>query len=484
MKRYFNSAFTPAMAFSILLGFTLLGCKKFVEIDPPNNQIAATTVYNNTDLAISTMTGIFAAMPNSFDKGAAVSFSASMGAMADEFNGSKDQLLYLNELSRGGMDVWTNSYKELIYRCNSLIDGLGKSDGIPDGIKKILIGEAKFSRAFVYFTLVNLYGDVPLVLTPDYAANANIPRSGQETVYIQIIQDLKDAQSMLSDSYLNIHLSTDPVERIRPNKLAATALLARVYLYKGLWSDAENEASKVISDSKLSLVAPEEVFLKNSIESIWALQPNQVGNLGTNTADARYFLTTDFMGNYPSGISDQLLTAFEPGDKRKEAWLIAKKSGTTIVQVPYKYEVGQGNASQPQIEYNIVLRLSEQYLIRAEARAMLGHLTGDNSATNDLNLIRNRAGLDNSTASGSTEILNAIMKERRIELFSEWGHRWFDLKRTGQIDAVMNAAAPTKVVDGVSATWQPYKSLLPIPLSEFQYNSALQGHQNPGYPEK
>jgi hypothetical protein len=114
------------------------------------------------------------------------------------------------------------------------------------------------------------------------------------------------------------------------------------------------------------------------------------------------------------------------------------------------------------------LRLGEQYLIRAEAEA---HLNDNTNAIKDLNIIRNRAGLANyAGATDQTSVLTAIMHERQVELFCEWGNRWFDLKRTGTIDAVLGAEKPG---------WQPYIALYPVPLTEIQSNPFL--IQNPGY---
>ena len=121
-------------------------------------------------------------------------------------------------------------------------------------------------------------------------------------------------------------------------------------------------------------------------------------------------------------------------------------------------------------EYNVLLRLAEQYLIRAEARAQRDKITGSGSAAEDLNVVRSRAGLLGTTATTKTAMLLAIENERAHELFSELGHRWFDLKRTGRADAVLG---PQK------ATWTSTAVLFPIPASQILYNNKL--NQNLGY---
>ncbi len=111
----------------------------------------------------------------------------------------------------------------------------------------------------------------------------------------------------------------------------------------------------------------------------------------------------------------------------------------------------------------MVLRLSEQYLIRAEARAHLSNLTG---SIDDLNIIRSRAGLTDLPSSlDEVAITAAIAQEKRIEFFAEWGHRWFDLKRTNTVDSIMTIATPLK---NGNSTWQTHQQLYPIPFREIQ----------------
>jgi hypothetical protein len=145
---------------------------------------------------------------------------------------------------------------------------------------------------------------------------------------------------------------------------------------------------------------------------------------------------------------------------------------TTPVTTLYyanKYKALGGAATVT--EYPILMRFAEQYLIRAEARAQQNNLSG---AATDLNTIRSRAGLTATTATTQTDMLNAVYHERQVELFTEWGHRWFDLKRTGNIDAVMTTVAPAK-----GTTWSSYKQLMPIPPSDILADPNIK--QNQGY---
>ena len=115
--------------------------------------------------------------------------------------------------------------------------------------------------------------------------------------------------------------------------------------------------------------------------------------------------------------------------------------------------------------------MADQYLIRAEARAQQGNISG---AQSDLNAVRLRAGLPATAAAGKADLLTAIAHERQIELFTEIGNRWFYLKRTGTIDAVMSTVAPQK-----GGTWASFKQLMPVPTSEITINPHL--IQTPGY---
>src|SRR5260221_4052313 len=117
------------------------------------------------------------------------------------------------------------------------------------------------------------------------------------------------------------------------------------------------------------------------------------------------------------------MNAFQIDDLRRTSWIRDTTIGMNTFHYPFKYKVKSADNLS---EYYIVLRLAEQYLIRAEARNNLGDNTG---AVSDLNTIRARAGLANSTAATKEDISTALQYERRIELFAEWGHRWFDLNR-------------------------------------------------------
>ncbi len=464
----------------ILLG----SCKKFIEVDGPVTSTNALNVYTNDATAAAVLTGIYTKMSNSsFSDDGITSLSLFPGLSADELtlHGAVTNTAYLgyyrNALTNSNTsntDYWRNIYP-IIFVVNSAIEAIANSPKLMPAVKQQLMGEAKFIRAFCNFYLVNLYGDVPLVLSSDYIVNSDLSRTTQVEVYRQIIQDLQDAQTLLNSSYLKSDaFSPYPngsIEKTRPNKWAATALLARAYLYNGDWANAEMQATAVITQSALySLDTLNGVFLKNSKEAIWQLQPV---NAGQNTQNARLFIIppsgpTSSTTN-PVYLNNKLLNSFEVGDQRKVRWVDSVAVGTTIYYYPYKYKVNTLN--KPLTEYLMVLRLSELYLIRAEARAQR-NLFGEAQA--DLNSIRTRAGLPNTTAADKASLLTSILHERQVELFTEWGHRWLDLKRTNSVDAVMGAITLSK-----GGTWNTNWQWYPIPLSELTMDLKLT--QNDGY---
>ncbi|MEO3402809.1 RagB/SusD family nutrient uptake outer membrane protein [Mucilaginibacter sp. CAU 1740] len=448
-------------------------CKKFVEINPPSDQLTGANIYNDPGTAAGVLTSIYHQLSVGSFAAGGNSLSVDGGLSADELdllNKNEDYSLrfYINKLSANTNPprFWSEFY-EFIFRANSAIKGLNASHSLNDKVKVQLLGEAKFIRALCYFYLVNLYGDVPLILTTDPKETGNISRTHKTVVYQQIIVDLLDAQRQLNENYLKADALTQiEDERARPNRATATALLARVYLYLNQSANAEKQSTVIIEDSRYILLdSLNDVFLKNSKEAIWQLQPINSGN----TPDGGYFIPT---GDAPSVfLSNDLFQSFQSNDKRKFQWIGSITANGNSYSYPFKYQI-KISFDAPQ-EYTMVFRLGEQYLIRAEARAISGNLSG---ARDDLNKIRHRAGLGDTPAGTQTEILDAILNERRHELFSEWGNRWFDLKRTGKIDQVMSTVTPQK-----GGTWSPNWALYPIPQTDINRDPALAGHQNPGY---
>lgn len=449
----------------LFLGVWILvfgSCEKFVNIAPPNDQLVGSSVFSSDRTATAAMTGIYSSMMSSYSSLLNTQLSMLCGLSADEFkdySGLPDQQQYYqNSLTPGNnqvLSLWKSTYS-YIYQANAVLEGLKQSTGISYEVKRELEGEAKCFRAVCNFYLLNLYGNIPLVTSTNYQTNDSLSRSSSILVYQQIIADCKDAQNLLASDY-----SFSIGGRVRPNRFAVTALLARVYLFMKDWKNAETQADSVISRTDLYTLSNDlnQVFLANSSEALWQLEPIQPG---LNTGEGNAFILTSFPNSV--ALSDSLISAFEPNDKRRANWIDSIIVSGQSYYFPYKYKVQSGT---PVTEYCMVLRLAEQYLIRAEARAEQDNLSG---AAQDLNLIRIRAGLSSTPAIDQNSLLIAIQQERRIELFTENGMRWLDLKRAGQATAILGSS---------KNEWKSTDSLYPIPLSELQNDTRL--IQNPGY---
>jgi hypothetical protein len=479
-----------------------LACKKLIAIDEPINTLTTTEIFSTDASATSAMAGVYSTMINgttgsqasgSYGSIFSAGLTTGIGAQsADELYtfslvGSPSADVYrsnhLTAQNAGySLVIWTSAYN-IIYKANSVIEGISASTAstLHAGVRTELTAEAKFTRAFCYFYLTNFFGDVPMVLTVDFNKTENLARMPHAQVYTQIISDLKDAQSGLANDY-----SAGNGERIIPNKWAATLLLARVYLYTGNYAAAAAQARAVIDNSSLFGLEPDlnNVFSTTSREAVWQLKQTTADAIlknGTPEGMALAALTTDHHGYPQYCMTNELLSAFEPGDQRRVKWVDSTDDAVQgpalpmMYYYPYKYIIGIDNAdaSQPPPQYYMVLRLAEAYLIRAEAEAN-GATGGAAAAIADLNIIRNRAGLPNlNSGLNQQQLISAVAQERRIEFFAEWGHRWFDLKRTGTAHTVLSLIPAKQPWAG------DYQLLYPVPQSEITVDHFLT--QNVGY---
>ncbi len=353
------------------------------------------------------------------------------------------------------------------------------------GRKQQILGEASFLRAFHYFQLVNLWGPVPLVLdlvTSTDPEDINLPNNPTEAVYEQIIFDLEFALDVLPQSFGN-----NIIDKSRVTQGAAHAMLARAYAFRPSpdWEKVREHSEMVISSGQYSLLTDFDNLFdeqnENSEESILEIQFTDVPEASWGP---QMWLTPSLTGdswrkfNTPS---NDLIAAFESenDEVRLNSSLIIEggvpwtdefyPSGD--IPFPWKWRTANGWASQ---NNTILLRLAEVILWHAEALNELGNTAG---AIADINQIRNRAELPNTSASSVEEIRQAIYKERRLELAFE-GLRWFDLKRTGQAINVMNNIRHP--ITGVNLYNMSERDLLwPIPQIEMDKNTNLV--QNQGY---
>ncbi|MCR9228663.1 MAG: RagB/SusD family nutrient uptake outer membrane protein [Flavobacteriaceae bacterium] len=453
-----KKAFRP---FYILV-FILSACEGFTEVDQPTDQLTGSVVFEDASTVDAAFAYIYSELRhNSFTNGTTSGLGYLLGHYTDELNLYNPSFQSIqvyeenNVLPTDGyvQGFWSSGYT-LIHASNSILEGVRASTTLTNDDREHFLGEAYFLRAFIHFYLTNLFGEIPYVESTDYRVNSTIGRMEITLIYQKIIDDLVEAKELMP---------MGSGTNFRPNHWVASALLARVYLYQGEWSMALEEAHDVIENGGYQLNTDlGQVFLTNSAETLWQLDS---GINGVNTEEAFTFVFTDGPPPY-SAMSDYLVDSFETGDARLTNWVGSVSDGSDTWYFPYKYKVNTNTATTE--ESSILLRLAELHLIAAEAAAQLGNME---LALDHLNIIRERAGLPIIASMDQSSLLEAIQRERGVELFTEHGHRFFDLKRTGSIDGTL---APIK------PNWQDTDILLPVPESELLLNPNLEP-QNEGY---
>ncbi|MBN7811425.1 RagB/SusD family nutrient uptake outer membrane protein [Algoriphagus sp. H41] len=387
---------------------------------------------------------------------------------------------------RQHINLWSYSTTGLftaINEANILLTEIDKVEG-DEALRTKLKGEASFLRALFYFDLARVYGYEPgqevsgwnaaviLRTTPTLGlSNADFrSRSTNREVYDQIEADLNVAISSLAVQ------SMGTAGIYRASKGAAELLLSRVYLYEGKNAEAVTMATQAmgtlgLSNTGTGLVSaagyeaafntfpnPESVF-EMEIRSVdWSTVDgvnNSMCSLTANVYTGAQFIVT---------ATDELLAAYDAGDVRKTMWAETTRSGADGVVYRSKKWLG---AKGDFLENLPILRASELYLIRAEARQKTGN---DSGALADLNALRSKRGVAPLAGLSGNSLFQAILKERRTEFALE-GHRWFDLKRNGLTISKAGSFEPVPYAD--------YRILAPLPQDEITLNELLEN--NPGY---
>lgn len=445
----------------ILNAFLLAHCTKLVGVDPPKDTKTTAEVFANDSLAQAAVMGLYihAMSKTKYLLNGGITVFAGLSSdellltTSDRYESpfAENEIAVNNPLNYDGL--WTAAYTT-IFKANMCMEGLNASTALSPALKSRLLGEVTFMRALCFYSLVNLYGKVPLTVTSSPEQNRVLSRSDVVDVYRQIGTDLLRADSLLPDTG----------ETSYPTGMACKALLSQLQLYQKDWQAAVALASAVIDSRSYSLETDlNRVFRADSKETIFQLAPVISA---IQTAEGKIFIPPSEHTKPAYHLGQALLGAFEPADRRRTHWVGVQTYNAIAYHYPHKYKNASANGINS--EYNIVLRLAQQYLIRAEARLKLGDVTG---CLEDMNTIRSRAGLPGLPAGLSPQQLAAALEqENRIEFFSEWGHRWFDLKRWGRAAAVLGP---------VKSGFEPAAQLYPIPLQDIQLNSNLD--QNPGY---
>lgn len=443
--------------------FLVSACETLIQIEPPRTQIATEEVFTTEETATAATLRLY----NGFNQLGTGFYGVILGNISsDEFQSGAAALQpYLNN-SIAANDgvlltyVWYPYYQS-IYRANAIINGLTNSTGTDESLKSELIAEAKAIRAYCYFYLVNFFGKIPLLTDTDVQANLRVYRSDFADVWKLIEADLTDAIADLPEAYQSS-------ERTRINRSTGYALLARVKLYLNKWAEAEAAATEVINDPAY-LLEPDlgNVFLTDSRETIWQ------GWIESGYTTVGSIIVPSSASSIPNLVLNQkFVESLSEIDSRKQNWIGTNINAENKYDYPTKYKRRTPTSVLPR-EYLVLLRLAEQYLIRAEARAEQNNLA---EGAEDLDAVRLRSGLpaiaDSETQLTREELLLAIEQERLRELFAEGSHRWFDLKRTGRIDEVMTSAK--------GENWHSTAAFYPIPQQEIYNNSNLLP-QNEGY---
>ena len=371
---------------------------------------------------------------------------------------------------------WEGFYRT-INTIHDLLENMENID-LPEDNANQIKGEAFFLRAYNYFLLVQLWGAVPIV--QEAFNNELLDRTPESEVYEFILEDLRQSESLLP---AGLH----PMGRAWVSQATVKALQAKVYLTRAYKSYAENDdfsnaagkAQEIIDDPNYSLLPGTDYSQLFDVgltsEGIWEFSYN-IAHAEINGFVRAYIPRSNvsgYGGEFWRAPNKKIIDAFETGDLREDVTIryvnVNDKFDYDLVGgSPYfgKY-TGHLNGDTRVSDNNlIVLRLSDMYLVKAEALVQMDDLAG---ATTSINIIRNRAGLGNTMAVTKEQLIGAISKERFVELCFE-GHRWFDLLRTDSLSVLL----PNKPL---------MRPLFPVPSGEFYLRRGETDgfKQNPGY---
>ena len=456
----------------------------------PNDQMTEIDFLNNPENAIQLVNGVYNKQLDwnmySFSwigMTSITSDDADKGSTLTDTGSDKHKMdnLTFEATDMSFNDVWNGRY-DGIYRANNALFYLEQLN-IDANLKNRLIGEVKFLRALFYFDLVRCFGGVPLVVSKidindsETVNNVVFVRKSKTETYAQIETDLTDAIEKLpiKNQYVGDNIG-------RASKGAAQALLAKAYLYQEKWQLAFDMSNNVMTSGQYDLLPNYADVWKeigeNKSESIYEVQATLTKGLVGYT-DVQGPRGTPDLGWGFNTPSVQLMNSYEPGDVRKNATIMMVPSvlwdgfiaPPTWNNPRYNYKAYQSSIAESwdgnkgETAKNLrILKYSDLLLIHAEAAFKLGNTS---EALAQVNGIRNRALLP----SLSSLTIQQLYNERRWEMAMEHD-RWFDLIRTGQANAAMQANGKDFVVGK--------HELFPIP-SEQIIKSGGRLIQNPGY---
>lgn len=457
----------------ISFSFLFFSCgEEFLDLQPNEALPIADAIQSLNDLE-SAVVGMYDGLQNSNHYGRY--FVLVPDVMADDVkqNASANRAKEYSEYAAFSdhfitQNMWARIYNTIL-RANIVINSTLEVGATAQETKDNFLGEAYAVRALCHFDLVRLYGQhygftagndhegVPIVLEFDEAAEPE--RSTVAQVYERVLADLSSAASLIGSNF----------DSGRFNKLSVKALQARVNLYMGNWATAEGLASEVINDNAVVLTdnaAYVETWnAGTSPDVVFEVKVTAADNNGSDALGRMYI--QDGYGDYLPAAD--VVDLIPDGDVRGELYAddAANLGGIygTIRVNKFPSSVGQDNTP--------VIRLSEMYLLRAEARFMQGKET---DAQADVTAIRQRAlpTAEAVTATGAA-LMDEIELEKRIELAYE-GHRLWDLMRWKKGIVRTDCTAPP---NACNVAYPNDNFVLPIPQNERDANPNMS--QNPGF---
>jgi len=466
---------------AVVLMLSATSCEDFLYQQPRLSQTTELTLSSYEGLQAATM-GCYSPLYSASWYGRNFVVTADLkggNAKISPLNSGRFRTDYLwNNTPDASHALWTIAY-QAISRANNVInvieDGF-EEVGVDQADLDQLLGECKFIRALAYFDLARLFCQpysagadqlgVPVVLLTE---NGKPARDNLGTVYDQVEADLLDAAAKMSAESPNA--GTDPVGWA--TSYAAEALLARLYLYMEQWQDAADYATAVINDFPGSMYSATD-YTTWDLGGVWGTDGGSevifevYGSEGNSTHAnwdvISYIMSPDGYGDV--GASDDVRNLMEDVDVRLALFTNTSAWPNDYWALKYPGKAPDGNLREDNI---VVLRLSEMYLIRAEAILNGASISGA-TAVGDLNMIRSNRG---ATTLGDATLTD-VYQERRRELCYE-GHELFDLARTQrslvrvEYDGAVNQNIP----------FPDYRWAMPIPQAEMDANENMV--QNPGY---
>jgi len=475
----------------------ITGCQKQVTDDVvPNDRLSSNLAFSTAQKMENSVVGAYNALQSAnYLSGRALIYVDLLGDDVFDKGNFFGDLPRFNQLANSGFasTVWDAAYQS-IATANRAIAGIQANPTVVSNTKaKELIAECQFVRAISHFYLVNFFAQpfsftadgshagIPII-TENFTSNdpaANKPRATVNAVYNSIINDLTTAIADLPASYSSVYST-----KTRATKAAAAALLSRVYLYKGDYTNSRTTSLNIINGQYGSFIlrpSPNGAFGPGNYqtsETIWSIPNNVNDNPNTNNALPQHY--------FPNGRGDIAIsnsfrntstnTYFATDDLRRTSMLINGTGANAAFVFTNKYpDVATRSDWSP------VLRFAEVLLTYAEASARLA--TGvDPDAIVKLNLVRDRARVSAPQYSilsftNKDALIAAVLGERRIELAFE-GHRFWDLMRT------KTTLANKYDNDGVTIlppqVFGANKNVFPIPQAEIDKSKGVLV-QNAGY---